>query len=281
MYQSLDDFFASHSWSEDTVNSYRRILTAFLKDVAEPQTLNAAAFKAWLEGHPTWGESMRWLAYIAIRNYLRWCCGESHPALRYKFRRRETNKPQRTLSREQVRRLISSIDATTDIGKRNIALVFLMLDTGLRASEVCRLEIQYLDIEGRHLAVRAKGGRWREGVFSERTSRALQDWLAVRPARKGVKAVFVSLGGRMPGTALTPSGLKVILRKMGQKAGIGLISPHDFRRTFATMAIRAGAPSRLVQVAGGWRRLEMVERYSRALAVEDFQRYFPSEQLEE
>ncbi len=275
----LDEFFAAHSWSRDTVRGYRRVLLSFLRDIPDPQSLSAADFKAWLEGHETWGENMRWLAYIAVRHYLRWCCGESHPALRYKFRRKEDNKPQRTLSREQVNRLLASIDTDTPIGKRNAAIVLLMLDTGLRASEVCRLELKYLDIERGHLAVRGKGGRWREGVFSARTARALQEWLNVRPATKGVKTVFVSVGGLTPGKPLTSSGLKVILRKLGQRSGIGLISPHDFRRTFATMAIRAGAPSRLVQLAGGWRNLEMVERYSRALKVEDFQGYFPSEQI--
>jgi len=73
--------------------------------------------------------------------------------------------------------------------------------------------------------------------------------------------------------------LKVIMRKLGAKAGIGKLSPHDFRRTFATLAIRAGAPTRLVQLAGGWKNLEMVERYSRALVVSDFQTYLPSNQV--
>jgi len=273
---SLDEFFTAHSWSPETQKGYRRMLTMFLEDVRDPQAMQAVDFKAWLEGHETWGENTRWLAYVAVRNYLRWRYGRQHPALRYRFRRREQGKPQRTLTYEQITRLVESLDTTTVKGRRDLALVLFMLDTGVRASEVCRLERQYLDLQERRFAVLGKGGRWREGVFGQQAAQALEQWLAVSPPSK---AVFVSIGGKTPGRPLTPSGLKIIFRKLGKQAGIGLISPHDFRRTFATLAIRAGAPTRLVQVAGGWRSLEMVERYSRALVPQDFQQFFPVEQV--
>ena len=274
----LDDFFATHSWSAATETSYRRVLTLFLEDVADTSTLTAIEFKRWLEGHESWGENMRWMAYVAVRNYLRWRHGDLHPALRYRFQRRERGKPQRTLSPEQITRLLASLP-DTPIGKRNRALILLMLDTGLRASEVCRLEMRFLDLEARRLSVLAKGGKWRTCIFGEPTEEALRAWLEVREASEGTQTVFVSIGGKKPGTSLTPSGLKIIFRKLGKQAGIGLISPHDFRRTFATLAIRAGAPSRLVQLAGGWEGLDMVERYTRALTIEDFQQYLPSESI--
>ncbi len=274
----LAQFFAVHSWSQATEADYRRILTQFLTDNEQPCDMEAIDFKRWLEGHDTWGENTRWLAYIAVRNFLRWQCGQQCSALQYRFRRREQGKPQRTLSHEQVIRLIESLDPTTVKGKRDLALVLFMLDTGVRASEVCRLAKPHLDLQHCRFAVLGKGGRWRRGIFGKRTAQALREWLAVHPDPDS-RVVFVSVGGIKPGKPLTPSGLRVILRKLGRQAGIGLISPHDFRRTFATLAIRAGAPTRLVQLAGGWKQLEMVERYSRALLVDDFRSYLPSAQI--
>ena len=276
----LDTFFASHRWSPVTQDTYKRLLLRLFQEV----TTNAlkdwspADFRQWLESHDTWGESMKWLAYLATRHYLRWKFGASHPALLYKFRRYERGKPQRTLTAEDVARLLNVIDTNTLSGKRNLALVCLLLDTGLRASEVCRLSLQYLDVQQRTFQVLAKGGQWRIGVFSQATQEALQAWLQVRGevAAEGIKNVFVAVGGLKPGRPLTRVGLRVILLKLGQKAGIK-VTTHDFRRTFATLSLRAGAPSRLVQVAGGWNSLEMVERYSRAIVPQDFQRYFPTE----
>jgi integrase len=74
---------------------------------------------------------------------------------------------------------------------------------------------------------------------------------------------------------LTTGGLRPVMRGWAKSAGIGRLSPHDLRRTFATVAIRLGAPSRIVQVAGRWSRLEMVERYTRTIEAADMDPWFP------
>jgi integrase len=51
------------------------------------------------------------------------------------------------------------------------------------------------------------------------------------------------------------------------------------RRTFATIAIRNGAPTRVVQAAGRWADVAMVEHYTAAIEAEDFERYSPVESL--
>ena len=63
---------------------------------------------------------------------------------------------------------------------------------------------------------------------------------------------------------------------MGKETGLGLISPHDLRRTFATLALLNGAPTRVVQIAGGWANLNESERYSQALEAKHFAPYFPT-----
>ena len=57
------------------------------------------------------------------------------------------------------------------------------------------------------------------------------------------------------------------------KVPVHNLSPHVLRRTFATLAIRNGAPTRVVQVAGGWANLSEVQRYSQAIEAQDFDGY--------
>lgn len=154
----------------------------------------------------------------------------------------------------------------------------VMLDTGLRAAEVCGLLLKHLEISNRRLWVEGKGGKWREAIYSERTAVYLEDWLTIRAgiALPETPTVFCSMGGLKPGSPLTADGLRSIFSAMGKRAGIPWLGPHVLRRTFATLAIRQGASTRLVQVAGGWANIQMVVRYTQALQPNDFDGYFAS-----
>jgi len=104
----------------------------------------------------------------------------------------------------------------------------------------------------------------------------LRVWLEVRPALPGIGAFFVSVGGTTPCRSLTTRGLRIILKKLGEKAGVLDVSPHAFRRSFACIATEAGASSRVLQMCGRWEDIRMVERYTQALqAARLYQRYSP------
>jgi site-specific recombinase XerD len=229
---------------------------------------------------PGMGEAMRKQAVSAFRSFFGYTC----PALTVakdlpmpKVHRRK----QRTLTPENALKLLASCDTASPIGTRNLAIMTVMLDSGLRASEVCRLRIPKMDFEKRRFVVVVKGGDEDIGVFSKTTSAHIERWLSVREryARPDVDTLFVSIRGGTKGAPLTSNGLRVLFRKIGQRAGIGAFSPHDLRRTFATIAIRNGAPTRVVQAAGRWGDLGLVERYTQDIQAEDFERYSPVESL--
>ena len=75
-------------------------------------------------------------------------------------------------------------------------------------------------------------------------------------------------------TGLKPGGLQKIVEGWGLRLGVRL-SPHDLRRSFATLATIFGAPSRVVQAAGRWSDIQMVERYTRGLQLGAISPYFP------
>ncbi len=186
-------------------------------------------------------------------------------------------KKQRSLTWAMVETLMLCCDTSTARGRRDLAIVCLLLDSGLREAEVCRLTMADVSMEERRLTVTIKGGNDGDGIFSRDTQAVLSAWLALRShyAGPGVQNFFVSIGGTRPGTAITPSGLRVIFRRLGKAAGFEKLSPHDLRRSFATLSSKLGAPSRVVQVAGRWENIEMVEDYTRDIEAEDFARYSP------
>jgi site-specific recombinase XerD len=213
----------------------------------------------------------------ALKAFYKFALGRKSPARTLPVPKAK-RRTQRTLSFKQAFDLMSSIDTSCVRGKRDLAIVCLGLSSGLRESELCRLKLQEVDLQRGRLVTRVKGGNDGAGVFGHDTASALASWLAVREsiAGPGVVTVFVSVGGNTPGQPITPSGMRVIFRRLGQRAGFehGL-SPHDLRRSFATLSIRLGAPSRIVQVAGRWGDLKMVEGYTPTLEASDFAIYDP------
>ena len=271
MRKKIDEYLAINGYSQNTIERYGRALRQAHEEIGDLSGLTAVEFLKWLDCHE-WGSSMKWVVYTAVRGFIKWQYGNEHPALKLKMKRQPAG-PQRTLSLETATRLLASFDTSGVKGVRDLAICSLMLDAGLRSIEVRRLEIERVKLETRRLNVLCKGSRWGYAVFSVYTAMYLANWLNVRDEIAKSKYCFVGLA-RNRGSQLTKDGFGCIVRKWGQNIGIKL-SPHDFRRSFATISTQLGAPSRIVQVAGRWSDIEMVERYTRAITLEDFTEYFP------
>jgi len=280
--------FLQQDFTEATRLSYRFGLSRFSQWIKQtrsnPAKLNQNGFRDFLYDQKTWNHNSRYSAYCAIRSYLRWKYGGQHPALRFKLKRGKT-PPQRSLDRNQLTNLIKSIDNSTPHGVRNLAMICLMSDTGLRAIEICRLYTKYVKIEQRSLNVYSKGSRWETAVFSLPTAQYLEEWVYVRSiVLRGMnvsdpQTMFFGIGGRTPGRPMTPCGMRDIFERLAEQAGIGRFSPHDLRRTFTTLALQAGASTRIVQCAGRWSDIRLVERYSPKISARDMEPYFPVNQV--
>jgi integrase len=273
MNQDIEKFLTENPLSKNTRDRYSRALALLLAEVGDLAHVGPAELLCWLDSHDCWGDSARWVALSASKRFLRWRYGESHPALKLRIRRAEA-PPQRSLKLSQVEALLSSLDTSTPAGRRDLAMAGVFLDCGLRCSEVCRLQLRYVSLEERHLQVIVKGGYWSFRFYSEYTAAWLTSWLADRST--AAPNVFVSLGGTTPGKALTRAGLQRIVRNWGQRAGIGVLSPHDLRRTMASVATVLGAPEDVVMKAGGWRSHDTLRRYLVGVGPAEMQRYFPT-----
>lgn len=268
----IDQYLSSFDYSSSTRERYRSILERFVLEVQDLEALQAGELLSWLRGQ-RWGPSSQSVGLYAIKGFLRWRFGSNHPALTARIKRRRSPE-QRSLSGEQVLELLSCFDTSSIKGRRDLAMAALFLDSGLRVSELARLEIRYLDLDHGRLQVIIKGGDWGSGVYSQYTAALIGSWLADRDliAAPGISQVFVSV---KRGQGLTRAGIGRIVSKWGQISGLGALSPHDLRRSFATLATRRGVPARVLMEAGRWRSPAMIERYTQAISQEDFRDYFP------
>jgi site-specific recombinase XerD len=191
---------------------------------------------------------------------------------------RPKKRLQRTLTFEQAGAVLAACDTSTLIGKRDLAMIALMLDTGLRAGEICRLTVDKVNLEKGMCRVVVKGGTEEYGFFSAETSNYLSAWLTVRQDLATCPMVFVSFELHRIGQPLTPDGLRCLFRRIAPKAGLKEFSPHDLRRTFATLLARLGAPTRRAMIWGRWHDLKLYEQYTQALITpdaEDFAQFSP------
>ena len=271
--EDVERFLASHPYSPATRDTYRRALSV-LVDLPDLAELDAAGLVDWIGKHSAWGNSQQYVALCACRKFLGWVYGPTHPALTARIKRVKPRR-QRTLTATRALDLLASFDPRTPKGARDLAIAALALDTGLRCSELCRLRLADTDLSSRTLQVIVKGGQWGVGIFSPETAQYLREWLAVRKALPGVDTVFVSV---WHGTALTREGLQTIVKKWGVAIGLKL-SPHDLRRSFATLSTIFGAPSRIVQEAGRWANITMVEHYTQSLDPEAITPFLPVSRL--
>lgn len=124
---------------------------------------------------------------------------------------------------------------------RDVALIRLMFDLGLRRGEVAGLDLSDIDAAGRRLWIMGKGRTQKESrTLPEPTLVALNDWLAVRSSvvAGNVAAVFVALSGPEHGQRISGRGLYHVIASLGRNVGIKT-RPHGLRHASITAALDA------------------------------------------
>jgi len=271
----LDDFLASHPYSEATRRTYSDVLSRILARSQDPAKMTASELLKILE-QCNWGNARQCLALAAAQKYFAWKYGRSHPALTAKLKR-VIGKPQRSLDPQVALKLLASFNPYTPKGARDLAICSLALDTGLRESELCRLQQADTDLEHRVLQVIVKGGQWAAAIFGNNTAAHIEHWLHYRHVADGQGFLFTHV---KTGNGLTPEGLYMIVKEWGLRIGITL-SPHDLRRSMAVMGVINGASERSLMEMGRWKSSDMIRRYTRNLRLEQVRSFLAVDNLME
>jgi integrase/recombinase XerD len=148
---------------------------------------------------------------------------------------------------------------------RNRVIIYLLIDTGIRASELCGLKIADVDLKARHIIVMGKRSKERLIPIDSVTGQVLWRDLATRKAEPLDAPLFPAwaaaarAGNRS--LPLDAYDLYHILRRIGDRAGVAGVHPHRFRHTFAIQYLRNKGDVYTLQRILGHTTLDMVRRY--------------------
>lgn len=185
------------------------------------------------------------------------------------FKANDDESPHRALKREEAKALLDAIDRNTALGKRDYALLMLLLRTGIRRAEVVGLTMGDLAMEqGYHIAVirHGKGNKRGLAKLPVEVQKAIDDYLNAI-GRVGVTPeapLFVSFrkGDHPQERPLHPNQVERIVKQRAQAIGIAM-SPHGMRASFITLAFEGGADLALVQDGARHKDPRTTRRYQK------------------
>jgi integrase len=167
------------------------------------------------------------------------------------------------LIKEQAEQLLAAPDTATLKGKRDRALLALLMGCGLRRNEVAQLDLEEIQQrEGRWVIVdlRGKHGRIRTVPMPGWAKVAVDTWARAAGITSGRIARAINKGGRITHDSLSPRGIFQLVVEYGRQIGVE-IGPHDLRRTFAKLAHKGNAALEQIQLSLGHASIVTTERY--------------------
>ncbi len=156
----------------------------------------------------------------------------------------------RFLTQAEVDKLLEQPNLNDDIGVRDRAMLELLYATGLRVSELVNLKTADVEIDVGALSCFGKGSKQRRIPMGRSSIHLLKNYLDIRPRLlKGKRSdmLFVESGGH----PITRQKFWKIIKRYGESAGLGRVTPHMLRHSFATALIENGADLRSVQMMLG------------------------------
>ncbi len=259
-------------FSERTAGVYRfwldRLRAHAGEDLAAFNVATVAAFFARLRERSLSASTVH-QAYRSLKTFTRWLQATGalgrNPLSGLSIRTPAT-LPQ-VPTEDEFRAILTCCLSTLE-GTRNRALILVMADAGLRAGEAVRLLVENWNAQERSLFVRyGKGQKDRISFVGATTTRAIRDYLAMRPLVSREQWLFADAQGR----PLTPRYLVHILHRLSARAGLPpnrRLHPHALRHLAATSWLRNGVGLDQVRRLLGHASLHTTLRYSSLVAAD-------------
>jgi site-specific recombinase XerD len=171
------------------------------------------------------------------------------------------------LTSEQLERLLNSPKIADEAGLRDKTILETLFSTGLRVSELVRLNRDQINLERKEFGVRGKGDKLRVVFLSETAAHWLERYLQTR--RDSFKPLFIRYSGAIDNTKdgekmrLTARSVQEIVNKYAKRCGLPIeVTPHTLRHSFATDLLIAGADLRSVQEMLGHESIRTTQVYT-------------------
>lgn len=285
----LDQFCRSlraQNKAELTVSTYRRAVGEFARYLEEtgmptdPASITREHIEEWVVSLFKRGLKPTSVSvwYRGLQQYWRYLLEEGEvkesPMARMKPPKLPEAPPE-MLSDDDIHRILKACAGDGFSERRDAAIIRMLLDTGLRRSEMAGLVLWRLDREGNEvegdvdldaqtLRVQGKGGRVRLVAYGKKAARDLDRYLRLRNAHAHAEAPQLWIGQHGP---MTPSGVYQVVTDRAKQAGVKAYT-HLFRHSFAHLWLAHDGQEGDLMALAGWKSRSMLQRYAASRASE-------------
>lgn len=287
--ERLKRHFEAHNRSEGksprTVEYYSRVLNYYLRyleaegystslgdltlEVAREFVLHLQTRRKW-DGHVNGSSADARLSPMSVQNYVRgiraffsWLHREGYTDVNVLASLKPPKAPRKlvdVLTNDEVARILACLDVDTTSGCRDMAMIVVYLDSGLRLSELVGLKLADAHIDQCYLKVMGKGAKERIVPIGNLAQKILQRYIyhfRPEPLYSDHDYVFLTLGGK----PLSSNAVKLVFSRLARKSGVKRFHAYLCRHTFATRYLANGGNIFFLQQILGHTSLEMVKRY--------------------
>ena len=259
----IERFLSAQDIKPTSQQAYRRLLRPFFRwltheGIRSPNREDILAYKRALEAQ---GRSAFTLSnyLVVVRRFFEWAEGmKLYPniAKGVKGAKHPRGFKKDPLTVDQAKELLASLDRSTVLGKRDFALINLLLRTGLRTIEAVRADVGDIRQQSGEaiLWIHGKGRDAKDEfvLLTEKTLKPINEYLAERGKTEDAEPLFASLSDMNQGQRLTTRSVSRIIKSYLRKIGLNSdrLAAHSLRHTAITLALKGGATIQEAQALG-------------------------------